>query len=196
MAPNYNKSERDGDFAEAIVVYMRKPAGGLVRPRLDGKTEIIPVLNFEENKIHNGDHYFYNDKVSLGDGGTQTYLLTTPDSTNWIHLEIEWSSTLDSQITLAESADRNGTTPQDTYCSDRNNANVPDLEIHKSTSGGTTDGTTIYTWCEGTDTTTGNPNCFGKIILKQNTKYLITLTSATASNDISLLLKWIEHTNL
>lgn len=155
-------------------------------------------IDFSHFEIHEGDSYWFHEVVTLGSGATQDYLLTVPDTTKWPHFGYQVEASFGVTVELYEGADRTGTSAQTTYNRQRNSGNTAGLTIHKGTSGGTTDGTKIVWRKSGTGTAGGKLAGFvgsgSERVLKQNTKYVLRLTSAAASNDVSLELDWYEHT--
>jgi hypothetical protein len=84
---------------------------------------------------------------------------------------------------------------QTAYNRNRNSANTPTTTIHKDVEGGSTDGTRIFWKRIGSGNKvgaeSGSPH---ELILKQNTKYLITITNLTAlENNVNVELSWYEH---
>ena len=168
--------------------------------RLDRSTDVFPNLDYEHHEIHEGDHFFYTDSVALASAATQVYLLTTPNTAKWIHLTFMATGSLITQVDLYEGADRTGTTGQTLLNSNRNSSTATGLTVHKGISAGSTDGTLIWTMKSGNATgqsrtgMTANRN--NEIILKQNTKYLLRITSGTDANLTNLQLQWYEHTDV
>jgi hypothetical protein len=164
---------------------------------VENKTGSLIVINQSHHQVHDGEHYFYSDSVTLSNGESQRYMLTTPDSANWAHLLFRISGSLATIIAIYEGGDRDGTTPQTAYNNNRNSPNTPDMTIHKGASGGTTDGTDIHPNGFGSSTGGGSGGVSERdeeIILKQNTKYIIEMTSSANNNRVSLHLDWYEIT--
>ena len=139
----------------------------------------------------------YTDHVSLNSAATQDYLITTPDTTRWAHMTFYLDGSAITQWQLYEGADRVGTTAQTVGNNNRNSAYTPGVTIHKGQSGGTTDGTQLWLYKGGsatnqarTGTDAGNSE---EIILKQNTKYLLRVTSGSDANLTNIRLEWYEH---
>jgi hypothetical protein len=165
--------------------------------RIDASTHSLQIVDYSHHERHGGSAFFYMDSVELGLGGVQTYLITTPNTTKWSHFTFQGSGSAITQVDLYEGADRTGTTLQTVWNANRNSATAADTTIHKGHSGGSTDGTLIWTRKSGSATAQARTGNEGKheqeIILKQNTKYIIRLTSSTAANLTNLMLDWYEH---
>lgn len=170
------------------------------RMRNDGETYALQTIDYEHHETHAGNHFFYTDSVTLGAAATQDYMITTPNTTKWAHFTFRGTGSAITTVQLYEAGDRTGTTGQTILNSDRNSATVSGLTIHKGTSGGTTDGTMIYTLSSGSSTAQSRQPMAAErgneIILKQNTKYILRITSGTASNLTNVYFAWYEHTNI
>ena len=170
-----------------------------VEDAVDIATGAVNVVDYGHHEIHSGSHYFYQDAVTLGSAGTQDYLITTPNTTAWAHWVMELDGTAVTTFELYESSDKTGTTLQTIYNNNRNSANASGLTIHKGTSGGTTDGTLLRKYAGGTSTgatkTTSLARSDLEMILKQNAKYILRVTSGTAGNLCNVKFLWYEHTS-
>jgi hypothetical protein len=168
-------------------------------PRLDAATHTIQVIDYEHHEIHAGSHFFYTDKNTLADTGTVVYLITTPDTTKWAHIIMSITGSAITTVDIYEGAIRTGTTLQTTFNSDRNSLTAATTTIHKAVSGGTTDGSLIWTRMSGSATQQSRSGLEvgrgAEKILKRNTQYLIRITSGTASNLTNIQLDWYEHVN-
>jgi hypothetical protein len=167
--------------------------------RIDLITGAIESIDYAHHEVHAGTHFFYTDSVTIASGSSQTYMMTVPNTTKWPHMIIHLDGTAVTSLVITEAADRDGTAEQTVFNNDRNSATTATMKIHKGVSGGTTNGTTIFTHASGTatnqsrdDTATGNGE---EIILKQNTKYLLIITSGTNGNLVNVRFEWYEHTN-
>lgn len=158
----------------------------------------VVSVAFEHFEIHEGDSYNWSEVITLGSAATQDYLITVANTTKWPHFSYVIEGSFGIRIDLYEGADRTGTTLQTTFNRQRNSLNTAAMTIHKGHSGGTTDGTLIYSHKSGTGAAggklSGSSSEASERILAQNTKYILRVTSAAASNDIALSLNWYEHT--
>jgi hypothetical protein len=168
--------------------------------RVDQATRSLQMIDYAHHEIHAGSHYMYTDAVELGSGGVQDYLLTTPNTTKWIHMLFDLDGSAITQFDLYEGSDKTGTTAQTPGNSNRNSANTAGLTIHKGTSGGTTDGTLLNRYKGGALSAQSRAGAGSRndqeIVLKQNTKYILRVTSGTAANLTNVRLEWYEHTNV
>ncbi|RPJ22814.1 MAG: hypothetical protein EHM26_00920 [Desulfobacteraceae bacterium] len=101
---------------------------------------------------------------------------------------------------LYEGSNKTGVSAQTLLNSDRNSSTVATLTVHKGTTGGSTDGTLIWQMKSGLATGQSRAGMIAnrndEIILKQNTKYIIRITSGTVGNLTNLQMEWYEHTNV
>jgi len=169
------------------------------RTRMDSTTHTLQTIDYVHHEIHSGSHYLYTDAVPLNSGGVQNYLITTPDTTRWAHMLFVLDGSAVTQFELYEGADRVGSVLQTLGNSNRNSANTATITVHKGYAGGTTDGNLIYIY-KGGSTTGGSRSAASsrnddEIILKQNTKYILRVTSSTNGNLTNVRLSWYEHVN-
>jgi hypothetical protein len=166
--------------------------------RIDYSTHALETIDYVHHEIHAGSAFFYTDSVELGSAAAQDYLITTPDTTKWGHFTFSGTGNAITQVQLYEGSDRTGTSAQTVRNANRNSVTTATITVHKGTSGGTTDGTLIWQRKSGASSAQSRSGVEatheGEIILKQNTKYLLRITSGTATNLTNLALSWYEHT--
>jgi hypothetical protein len=182
------------------ILYKRNEDGLLEPVGVDQSTNSLYTIDHAHHEIHEGDHFFYTDCLTLASAGAQDYLITTPNTTKWTHLSFSAHGSAITEIKFFEASDKSGTTAQTIVNNNRNSTKASANTLHKGTSGGTTDGTQI--WCSKGGSATGASSREGissgqdtEIILKQNTKYILRITSGTNDNLVNLALAWYEHTN-
>lgn len=168
--------------------------------QIDSSTNSVKMIDYSHAELHAGDHYVWAGNVELDSAASKTYLLTTPNTTKWIHMSTVFDGSAITQFAIYEGADRVGTTAKTPLNRNRNSVKTAGLVIHEDVSGGTTDGTLLpVTHKSGSATNQANSPATARseneIILKQNTKYLIRLTSFTNDNLINATFDWYEHTN-
>lgn len=190
----------DPFIMERGIMGFRSSDGTFQPLRLDKATNTLQVLDYSHHEIHAGSHYFVTDYQTIGSASSVDWLITTPDTTSWAHLTFEVQGSAVTTTVLYEGTDRTGSTGLSEINNDRNSVNVAAVTVHRGVAGGTTDGTAIWQQSGGSataqfrgGTTTGEAS---EIILKQNTKYILRVTSGTAGNICSVKIRWYEHTNL
>ena len=166
----------------------------------DTGTHSLVIVPHEHHEVHGGNAFRYADAITLASGATQDYVLTVPDTTKWPHFQFRVDGTAITTIEVFRATDRAGTTLQSTFNADENSITTAGMTIHKGSSGGTTDGTSIYKYSSGTSSGSSKMDGISAYsserVLKQNTKYIIRITSGTADNKCNLHCEWYEHTSL
>lgn len=167
-----------------------------IQAAVDEPGSALVGINLEHHRIHQGIHFFFTDAQTIGNGNNVDYMLTTPNTAARIHLIYEVDFTAVTQIELYENGDRNGTVGQTERNNDRNSGTSAVLVIHIGTGGGSTDGTQIRNFegglAAGAQARGGNPVRSNEIILKQNTKYILRISSSTAANLCNVIFNWYE----
>ncbi len=169
-------------------------------PRIDVGTHTLQTIDYAHHEVHAGSHYFYQDSVELGATGVQNYLITVPDTTAWPHMTFAMDGSAITQFELYEATDKAGSVDASSkiFNNNRNSSNVAGVTIAKGLTGGTTDGTLLKTYKDGSSSggsKTSSSTREGEVILKQNTKYILRVTSSTAANLTNVKMEWYEHTN-
>jgi len=168
--------------------------------RLDKATNTIQTIDYSHHEIHAGSHFFVTDYQTIGAAATVDWLITVPNTTSWPHLTFEVQGTAITTVTLFEGADRTGSTALTVQNNDRNSITASGMTVHRGTAGGTTDGTAIWQSSGGAAAGSFRGGADNRseteIILKQATKYVMRITSGTASNICALKLRWYDHTNI
>lgn len=188
------------DGAQHVYLHGTNRWGNPTPIRADTATHSLVTVVHEHAEVHAGNAFRYNDPVTIASGASQDYLLTVPDTTKWPHFQLSVDGTAITTVEVFEASDRTGTTAQTVFNANRNSTIAAGLTIHKGTSGGTTDGTSIYKYSSGTSSGAskmeGISAYSSERVLKQNTKYIIRITSGTNGNLCNLHCEWYEHTSL
>lgn len=178
-----------------------RSADGTYQPlRLDSMTNTIQVIEYEHHEIHAGSHFFVTDYQTINSGNSVDWLITAPNTTKWAHMVIFVEGTAVTTIVLYEGSDRTGSAALTAVNSNRNSATAATTTVHRGVAAGSTDGTAIWQISGGSATAQSRSGQEGRkeneIILKQNTKYNLKVTSGTAGNIVSVHFGWYEHTNV
>jgi len=154
----------------------------------------IPI---EHHKIHEGDHYVVHEAATVASGTPKKWFISVP-ATGQFHLTFECASSKNGTIELSEgptvSAEGTALTA---YNSDRNSSNTSNLVIKKDPTS-SAQGNVIDGHVMGTDATNPAGTDGGSVsreqewLLKNSTTYLITYTSLTNANRVSLNLRYYE----
>jgi hypothetical protein len=184
----------------ASALYLRNN-GNVVPAQGDGVSSALMVVDPVHHEVHEGDHYKFCviDEVLDSDEELR-YILTTPNTTKWSHLVYDVSGSLKTKIELYESTTHTNGAPQTSYNSNRNSSNIAGMTVNIANSDGA-DGTEIECYSFGSATIGitggrgGQSRGDSEWLLKQNTKYLVKVTSGNDGNNVSLKLSWYEHTS-
>jgi hypothetical protein len=187
------------DHASHVLLHANN-AGVPATLNIDNASHGLICIDHAHHEIHDGNAFRYNDPITLASAATQDYLLTVADTTKWPHYTFSVDGTAITTVEVFEGSDRTGTTLQSVFNANRNSATTAGMTIHKGTSGGTTDGDSIFKYSSGTSSGStkmeGVAAYDGERMLKQNTKYIIRITSGTNGNLINLRSEWYEHTSI
>lgn len=187
------------DGAQHVYLHGTNGLGNPTPLRADTATHALVNVTHEHHEVHGGNAFRYSDAITLALGATQDYLFTVANNNKWPHFTFSVDGTAITTIEMFRATDKVGTTLQSSFNANENSTTIAGLEIHKSVSGGTTDGTRIFVYSSGTSS--GSSKMDGitaysaERILKQNTKYLLRVTSGTNDNKCNIRAEWYEHTS-
>lgn len=188
---------------------LRDVGGGLysIFP-LDKATLAMTTIEYDHHEIHSGSHYFMAGTVTL-DSATSDFTdfcVITPDTTKWAHMTFALDAVGQFSFAVYEDAvfDTDGAAAT-AFNNNRNSANTSGLEITTGASNVSivsSDGVTAIfgpvTYGKDGNVTQVTGGVLGRgreIVLKQNTKYIFRIDSATAANAINYYAEWYEHTD-
>jgi hypothetical protein len=188
--------------------------------RLDRGTNTLQIIDYAHHEIHAGSAFtcHFSQTAPTGVGEMTMIAFNTPNTTKWIHMLAEWSSTAASTATIYEIADLDVDEGTDLtiYNRDRNSLTastvstietVPEAGKATSYTVAQAAGATLSTanpiyhkylgaGAAGADTA-GESRDAHEFILKQNTQYAFVIANTTADdNTHNIILNWYEHTNI
>ena len=170
--------------------------------KLDSATNAQTVITYPHHEIHGGSAYFVSYSRLAADAEMIELRIKTPDTTKWAHMVIEIDAALAAVAELWID-----TIKSDAFGNrlgimnrDHNSPNTSGLVICH-TPGGVQP--TNANWKQYLGSASGNGKVVSgggassrhEFILKQNTAYLIRVTSRANSNSLTVLLDWYEHQN-
>ena len=164
---------------------------------MDPNNGAIDIEPHEHFKIHQGDHFFICGYTTLGNAADIDFTVTTPNTTEWLHMTFDIEGTQAITLEIKEDAviDAAGTSVI-VRNNDRNSSHASAATIQTDPTY-TDEGTTIYSAYAGANKRTGVIDRSKEIILKQNTTYIFRITNQETTNTIvSYCGEWYEHTNL
>jgi hypothetical protein len=156
----------------------------------------VPVIDWPHEMVHAGKSFTFTEVVALGNNGVQDYLLTVGAKEPNFDYELEATYGITLEL-YAETGKTQSAAAEVTHNRNRNSLNASVMTVKKGTNGGSGDGTRILWRKSGSGTSQGKLAA-GTIsrkerILKQNVRYIFRITSAAASNDVSVQLDWYEE---
>jgi len=165
----------------------------------DLSTRAQVTIDYGHHEVHNGELFYITDTASLNDGNSRELLFETSDTDEWVHFTFETTGSYETSVYLYETTTKTTGTAMTELNHNRNSANAATMVV-THTPGGAGDGTLIFTAYFGADSgpaamggIRGNTRPEAEIVLKQNTKYLLRVTSGTNSNAITTIAAWYEH---
>lgn len=199
MMVDTTKRRKFTDYAQHVLLYGTDELNVTHPISVDSSSHCIIAIDHAHHEVHSGNAFRYTDALALASGVSQDYLLTVPNTTKWPHLTFAVDGTAVTTIEVFRATDKTGTTLQTTFNADENNTTITaGMTVHKGTSGGTIDGTSIFKYSSGTASGSANIDYisayFSERILRQNTKYLMRVISGTNGNLVNVRLEWYEHT--
>lgn len=165
---------------------------------LDVLGKYLIFINSVHHQRHEGITYGHSGQADLNSGSSKQFIIVTPNTTRWLHFNLALArSSGEANFILHEGVT---TTSDGTPITPLNvNRNFPDASVATVTQD-PVDAVGILQlhenhWGSGRNVggSTGERN---EEIFRQNTRYLITLTSEAATNDFNWFLNWYEHLNV
>lgn len=173
---------------------------GVFPHRIDKTTDANARVDYEHKEVHSGDA-FYKTIVftsTEGTGPSLDILIQTPNTTEWSHFFFVFESTAKVLIELYEAV--TGTIVASTVRERNRNYADASATLQIDTAA-FANGTLIWNWGSGYSTTTRgqSPQLLrnsGELVLKQNTKYGLRITTYADGTTVSSYMTWYEHVNI
>ena len=169
------------------------------QPQIDKVSFGTVTVTRDHSAIHDGDSYTL---FSSGAGGTDTQSniqIDTPNSTTWLHMLPMARSSTEANFKLFEDPTLSGGTSMITINRNRIASNTSSTigllnPVISGAIGVQTSGTNLIEEHFGAGRNTGGvTRGITEWILKSGTTYLFSITSESASSDISMELNWYEN---
>ena len=164
---------------------------------IDPTTNMIKSIDAPHYEIHEGHHFNYCDyALNQAVDTTIEFVMTTPNTTEWVHFTFSVYASAGATLELyVETSGVTGGTAITPRNNNRNSSNTSSVTLVKDPASITSDGTRASGYLAGGTRTSGIASREQEYILKQNTAYLVRITSLANSNNISWCAEWYEHTN-
>lgn len=169
--------------------------------QIDSESGALVVIGVEHLHNHEGHHFLATEIVTLGDGDTRRYRITTPNNTDETHILFQVLGSLHTQVDFYEDSLVSGGIAITNICSNREEANIPNTVIAHtpdtdSGESASEEGTLLYTSQFGSDAGPqrqgGQSQRHDEFILAANSTYLLEIISLSASNLISIEFDYYE----
>lgn len=168
--------------------------------RSDSITHVLETIDYAHHEIHGGDSYIVTDVQNVSTT-TIKYQITTPDTAKLAHMLFAINCTGEFSLLITEGSDRVDGSALVEINRNRNSSNTAGIIATLTPTGGSTDGAVtifnIRTGATGPGISASAPGVSradNEFILKQNTKYVIAVTTY-ADVYVNLVANWYEHTN-
>lgn len=170
---------------------------------VDDVSSVLTGITSPHAHVHEAERYVVQEGIQLNNASKE-YLITTPDTTKWAHMTIDVIGGQDTSIRLVEGTGKTGGTSMVEINRNRNSGNNAGVIITHTPSGTEGGITTLFTCQFGIPAAGGGRGGGGgaqvgraEFILKQNTKYSLTVTALSANdNNICVSIDWYEHVNV
>lgn len=157
----------------------------------------LNVIEYEHHEIHAGDSYWISGVASLATTASLILVIVTPNTTKWAHMMFDCYHEVEGTLSITEgvTVDANGTEIT-TQNRNRNVTNPSGVKFYHTPTN-PTGGTVIWTYKRGSGNKSGGENRdVREVVLKQNTKYLFTITNSSNQTGLfNYFMNWYEHTN-
>ncbi len=165
----------------------------------DTSTEALIILDHGEHEVHEGNAYFGIHSALKEDAGLIEALIITPDTTKWLHLKVKMEAALAATVEIWEATTKTDVPGQRFVLNkDRNSSNGTGALVCHTPGGSEAEPPQIQHYI-GASTSGGRSDtggaAQGELILKQNTAYLLRVTSRANSNALAIILDYSEHIN-
>lgn len=161
---------------------------------IDGVTKTLQTMNYEHHEIHEGNHYNYADYDNdVASSEIINFVMTTPNTATRIHFYFNIFSSLGATLELFEGTVATGGASIAPRNNERNSDNESTVTLVKDPTI-TNDGVRASGFLVGANREAGMIDRDREFVLKQNTSYLVRITSLANSNGISWDAEWYEHT--
>lgn len=163
---------------------------------IDSADNALTTIDQEHHEVHEGNHYFAGSYTTLGTSGVLDIIIVTPNTAIRMHYTAIVNSTAEMIAAFHEGVTETGDgAAVSIFNSDRNSSNTSTITMSTDPTTVSDTGTLLRAHSGGS---TG-PFAVGSAarstsenILKQNTKYLIRITSNAADNIIDWEVIWYE----
>jgi len=168
--------------------------------RIDQTTDASAVVDYEHKEVHTGDAFYVTEVDDLDDTEITSHRFYPPNTLEWMHFYFIIEAQAACLIEIREGITDVLEASSGIFNRNRNFSDALTTMGHERQLAAATAGTVIWSWYSGGATGRARSPALsrqsGEIILKQNTKYEVRVTSAADDNTVSCYFTWYEHTNV
>ena len=173
--------------------------------RLDKATNSLQTIDYSHHEIHAGSHFFIADVVDLSINNVYDMVLTTPDTTQYIHFTFTIASEAETEWYIYEGAvetsagaavtplnnNRNSATASTAVVKAQTNASLANANADTDV----TTATQLMHGIMGAGKTGGAESRESELILDRNAKYCFRAVANTAGY-VDFVAQCYEHTDI
>lgn len=168
--------------------------------RIDQTTDAAAVVDYEHKEVHTGDAFYVTQVDKLDDTEITSHRFYPPNTAEWMHFFFVIEAQAACLIEIREGITNILEASSGILNRNRNFSDALTTMGHERQLAAATAGTVIWSWASGGATAPSKTPAFtrqsGEIVLKQNTKYEVRVTSSVDDNSVSTYFTWYEHTNV
>lgn len=169
--------------------------------RIDQTTDAGAIVDYEHKEVHTGDAFYVTQVDAIDAAGITSHRFYPPNTTEWMHFLFVIEASGACLMEIREGISDALESSSGIFNRNRNFADNLTTMGHERQLAAATGGTVIWSWSSGgaapaSARTPAVTRQSGEIILKQNTKYEVRVTSSINSNIVTTYFTWYEHTNV
>lgn len=168
--------------------------------RIDQTTDAAAVVDYEHKEVHTGDAFYVTQVDEIDSAGIISHRFYPPNTVEWAHFLFVIEAQAACLIEIREGITDLPEGGSGVFNRNRNFSDALATTIHERYLEVATAGTVIWSWYSGGASGRARSPAFtrqsGEIVLKQNIKYEVRVTSAADNNTVSCYFTWYEHTNV
>lgn len=192
--PPYRDKDSIDDAADSIIIYGLHDG---VPTAVAVDDDALVIIDSTHYMIHEGKAFSFSEVVTLGSGGTQDYLIIVGENKR-PHFEYSIEGSFGVTLEMFEGTGKTQSAAAETVVNrNRDSSVTSETVLKKGTNGGSGDGTKIVWRKSGTGTAQGRLASSvvtrKERLLALETAYIFRITSAAASNDVSVEFDWYEE---
>jgi len=168
--------------------------------KIDQTTDAAATIDYEHKEVHTGDAFYVTQVDEVDNAGVTSHRFYPPNTLEWSHFYFVIEAQAACLVEIREGISDALEATAGIFNRNRNFTDASATMGHERQLSAATGGTVIWSWASGGATATARTTAFtrnsGELVLKQNTKYEVRVTSSVDDNKVSCYFTWYEHTNV